>query len=115
MPEGLVEAGGQIAQPEIEEAIAAAQAEEQEGPQEIPSVFSVTTRYLVGRVDVTPSAEDGSRIIRLMSGNGATVVEANLSPSLCEFIGTKLTEVEVIAEDADIEEGAPDGAERETD
>jgi hypothetical protein len=69
-----------------------------EEPQEVPSVFSVTNRYLVGRVEVSPPAEDGSRVVRLHSGNGAAIIEANLSPQLCEFVSGKLVEVEVIEE-----------------
>lgn len=72
--------------------------EPQETP-EVPSVFSVTNRYIIGRVDVTPPAEDGSRVVRLYSGNAGAVIEANLSPQLCEFVSGKLVEVEVIAED----------------
>lgn len=63
-----------------------------EGPQEVPSVMSVTNRYLVGRADVTPPDEDGSRIVRLFSGDGGTIIEANFSPQLCEFVAAKLTE-----------------------
>lgn len=60
--------------------------------QEAPSVFSVVNRYIVGRVDVAPPADDGSRIVRLFSGDGATVIEAALSPELCEFVAAKLAE-----------------------
>lgn len=72
--------------------------EEQEGPQEAPSVFSITNRYLVGAADVSAPAEDGSRVIRLQSANGAAVIECNLSTQLCEFVSAKLVEVEVIEE-----------------
>lgn len=70
--------------------------------QEVPSVFSVTNRYLVGRAEVTPPAEDGSRVVRLFSASGGAVIEANLAPQLCEFVSAKLVEVEVIAEDAEV-------------
>lgn len=82
---------------------------EQEAPQEVPSVFSVTNRHLVGRLEVSPpSEEDGSRIVRLHSANGSAIIEANLSPQLCEFLSGKLIEVEVIEEaDAEVVEDAP--------
>lgn len=60
--------------------------------QEAPSVFSVVNRYIVGQVDVAPPAEDGSRIIRLFSGDGGTIIETNLSAQLCEFVAAKLAE-----------------------
>ena len=77
--------------------------EEQEGAQEVPSVFSVTNRYLVGRLEVLPPAEDGSRVMRLYSGNGGAIIEANLSPQLCAFAAAKLEEVEIIEEETDVE------------
>lgn len=67
-------------------------------PQEAPSVFSVINRHIVGRVDVSPPFPDGSRVVVLQSANGATLVEANLSLPICEFLSQKLVEVEVIAE-----------------
>lgn len=73
--------------------------DEQPVEEEVPSVFSVTNRYLVGRVEATPPAEDGSRLLRLHSASGAAVIEANLAPQLCEFVSEKLIEVEVITED----------------
>lgn len=84
------------------------EAEEQEGPQEVPSVFSITNRYLVGRMDISPPAEDGSRVMRLYSGNGGAIIEANLSPELCAFAALKLVEVEVIEEGDEEKEEAPD-------
>jgi hypothetical protein len=72
---------------------------EEQGPQEVPSIFSVTTRFVVGRVDVSPPAADGSRVVRMFSGNGSTVIEANFSPEICEFVADKLVEVEVITQD----------------
>lgn len=89
--------------PETDEAVAA---EVDEQPEEVPSVFSVTTRHMIGAADVSPVAEDGSRVLRLFSGNGAVVIEANLAPRLCDFLGEKFTEVEVIAEG---DEDAPAG------
>lgn len=62
--------------------------------QEAPSVFSVMNRYLVGRADVTPPADDGSRVMRLFSGDGGTTIEATLSSELCDFVAAKLVEVE---------------------
>lgn len=80
-------------------------ANEVAGPEEVPSIFSCTNRYLVGRVDVSPPAADGSRVLRLYSRNAGTVVEANLSPQLCEFVSGRLVEVEVIEEvDAEVVE-----------
>lgn len=79
-------------------------AEEQEGAQEVPSVFSVTQRHLVGGADVSDPAEDGSRVLRLFSGNGTVVIEANLSPQLCDYVSGKLTEVKVeVIEEVDAE------------
>lgn len=72
-----------------------------EGPQEVPSVFSVVNRYLVGGAEVSPPADDGSRVLRLHSASGQAVIEANLSPQLCTFLSGKLVAVEVIAEDED--------------
>ena len=71
----------------------------EEGSQEVPSVFSVVTRYLVGGVEVSPPQEDGSRVVRLHSASGQAVVEGNLSPQLCEFLSGKLVEVEVITQE----------------
>lgn len=72
--------------------------EQEDAPQEVPSVFSVVNRYLVGAVEVSPPVEDGSRIIRLQSANGSVLIEANLSEQLSTFLGDKLTAVEIIAE-----------------
>lgn len=90
------------------EELVAGAAQEDGEPQEIPSVFSITNRHLVGRAEVSPAAKDGSRVIRLFSGNGGTIIEANLSPQISQFVGLKLLEVEVIA--AEDEEEAPDAA-----
>lgn len=82
-----------------------------EEQQEVPSVFSITNRHLVGRLAVTPPAEDGSRTMQLFSANGGTIVELNLSAQLCQFAALKLIEVEVIPEDgaeAEQTEEAPD-------
>lgn len=57
--------------------------------QEAPSTVSVTHRYLVGQVEVSPPAEDGRRIVRLFSGG--TIIETDLSAQLCEFVAAKLT------------------------
>lgn len=80
--------------------------DEQEATAEVPSVFSVINRYLVGAADVSPPAEDGSRILRLYSASGNAIVEANLAPPLCEFISGKLVEVEVITQDDEEAEDA---------
>lgn len=77
---------------------AAPEADEQTGEQEAPSVFSVVNRHIVGRCDVSPPFEDGSRVLRLYSANGGTIIEANLSQQVCEFVSNKLVEVEIIAE-----------------
>lgn len=90
-------AEGAILEPPVEEVVDG-DVQEQEGPQEVPSVFSVINRYLVSAADVSPPAEDDSRVLRLFSSSGA-IVEVNLAPPLCEFISTKLVEVPVIAED----------------
>ncbi len=81
--------------------------EEQEGSEEVPSVFSVTNRHLVGAADVSHPADDGSRTLRLISANQSAVIEASLSPRLCEFISGRLVAVEVIEEvDAEVVEDA---------
>lgn len=72
---------------------------EETAPEEVPSVFSVTNRYLVGAAEVSDVAEDGSQIIRLSSASGGAVIEANLSPQLCVFIKGKLGAVKVVSED----------------
>lgn len=77
--------------------------EEQEGPQEVPSVFSITNHYLVWRMEISPPAEDGSRTMRLYSASGGAVIEANLSPQLCAFAAAKFEEVEIIEEEVDAE------------
>lgn len=105
MPEGAI-----LEPPEPHEALDG-QVQEPSAPQEVPSVFSVVTRYLVGGVDVSPPADDGSRVVRLHSASGQAVVEGNLSPQLCEFLSGKLVEVEVIAEDD--EEAAEDARPKE--
>lgn len=90
--------------PEPDGAVAGA-VNDDEQPAEVPSVFSVTNRHLVGAADVSLPAEDGSRVLRLFSANGSTVIEANLAPELCTFVSGKLIEVEVIAEtDAEVVE-----------
>lgn len=90
-----------ILEPPVQED-APASPEEAAAPEEVPSVFSVTQRHLVGAADVSPPAEDGRRILRLFSANGSTVIEANLAPPLCEFVSNKLVTVEVIEEDAEV-------------
>jgi len=87
-----------ILEPPSDEAAAAAPAEET-APEEVPSVFSVTNRYLVGAAEVSDVGEDGSQIIRLASASGGAVIEANLSPQLCVFIKGKLGAVKVVSED----------------
>src|SRR5512146_1849441 len=64
-----------------------------EEEQEAPSVFSVVNRYIVGRAEVSPPAGDGSRVVRLISVNGGTIIEANLAPQLCDFVSAKLVEI----------------------
>lgn len=93
-----------ILEPPVEPVAEGELVEEPEEQQEVPSVFSVTNRYLVGRMEISPPALDGSRVMRLYSGNGVAVVEVNLSPQLCEFASAKLVEVEVIEEDAEVED-----------
>lgn len=73
-------------------------AEESQEEQEVPSVFSTTTNHLIGRADVSPPTEDGSRIMRLFSASGGAVVEANLSATICAFLASRLVAVEVIEE-----------------
>lgn len=85
--------------PEAVEETAALEPEAGSGPEETPSVFSVVNRHIVGRADVSPAFEDGSRTLRLYSANGQTIIEANLSKPLCDFLSGKLVEVEVIEED----------------
>ena len=89
-----------ILEPPVE-AAAETSAEETEGPQEIPSVFSVVYRYLVGAANVSDPAEDGSRVVRLQSATGNAIIEADLSPQLCEFLSSKLVEVPIIEEGQD--------------
>ena len=94
--------GGAILEPPAEEVVdpeVVAEGGEQ-GPPEIPSVFSVVDRHIIGRVEVSPPAEDGSRVVRLYSANGASIIEANLAPPLCEFVSSELIKVEIIEEDA---------------
>lgn len=100
MPEGAI-----LEPPAPDEALEA-EGTEEDAPQEVPSVFSVVTRYLVGGVEVSPPAEDGSRVVRLHSASGQAVVEGNLSPQLCEFLSGKLVEVEVITQDDEEDEDA---------
>jgi hypothetical protein len=78
---------------------AGAEAALEETPQETPSVFAVTNRYLVGGAEVSPPAEDGSRVVRLHSASGQAVIECNLAPQLAAFIAEKLVAIEVIEED----------------
>jgi hypothetical protein len=56
----------------------------------------VTTRYLIGRVDVGPPDDDGSRVLRMFSGDSGTIIEATFSPQVCGFVAAKLVEVEEI-------------------
>ena len=86
-----------LLEPPAEEQAVAEQ--EQAGPSEVPSVMSVTNRYLIGAAEVSLPAEDGSRVLRLTSASGGAVIEANLSEELWAFIREKSTEVEVITED----------------
>lgn len=90
--------GAQTVEPEVDE--------QEEDAEKIPSVFSVTTRYLVGAADVSSPAEDGSHVVRLFSGDASAVIEANLSPVLSAFISAKLAEVEIIEEAEVVEEDA---------
>lgn len=86
-----------------------AAAEEQTEGQEIPSVFSVINRHLVGAADVSDPAPDGSRMLRLYSANGQSVIEAALAPQLCEFLAGKLMAVRVITEDEEPEDDSDAG------
>jgi hypothetical protein len=88
-----------ILEPPADEATAPPVPAEETAPEEVPSVFSVTNRYLVGAAEVSDPAEDGSQIIRLASASGGAVIEANLSPQLCGFIKGKLGAVKVVSED----------------
>lgn len=72
-----------------------------EEEQEAPSVFSVVNRYIIGRAEVSAPAEDGSRVVRLISANGGTIIEANLAPQLCGFVSAKLVEIPEEVEDGD--------------
>lgn len=93
-------AEGAILEPPVEEAaVEEAAAAEETAPEEVPSVMSVTTRYLIGAAEVSLPAEDGSRVLRLQSASGQAVIEANLSEELWGFIREKSTAVEVITED----------------
>lgn len=92
-------AEGAILEPPEEAAVE----QEEAAPDEVPSVMSVTTRYLIGAAEVSLPAEDGSRVLRLQSASGQAVIEANLSEQLWEFIREKSTAVEVITEDDDAE------------
>jgi hypothetical protein len=87
-----------LERPEEEEAV---EDQPQGAPEDVPSVFSVTTRYLVGAAEVSDPAEDGSQVIRLGSASGNAVIAANLSPQLCEFISGKLGTTRAISEDDD--------------
>lgn len=74
---------------------------EEETAPEVPSVFSITNRHIIAGADVSDPAEDGSRLLRLVSMNGQTIIEASLSPALWEYIINRATAVEIIEEDAD--------------
>lgn len=69
---------------------------ELEGQQQVPSVFSLVQRYMIGGAEVTPPAADGSRIVRLHAGSGQSMIEAALSSELCDFLAEKLVEVKII-------------------
>lgn len=92
-PTGVTEANAAAAE-------AAAELEGEEAP-EVPSVMSVVNRYLIGGADVSPPQEDGSRALVLQSTNGQAVIEASLSPQLCEYLSGKLVEIEVIEQGDD--------------
>lgn len=86
--------GALLEQPEAADASGAT--EDAAAQEEAPSVFSVINRYLIGAVDVSDPAEDGSRMLRLYSASGQAIVETAMSSQLCEHIATKLAEVKVI-------------------
>lgn len=92
-------AEGAILEPPAPDEAVEAESTEEDAPQEVPSVFSVVNRYLVGGVEVSPPIEDGSRVVRLHSASGQALIEANLSPQLCEFLAGKLVAVEVITQE----------------
>lgn len=98
MPEGVV----------LEQPDGADEAPVQEPTfDEVPSVFSVITRYLIGGGDVSKPEEDGSRMLRLYAASGQAIIEASLSPQLCAAIAEGLTKVEVeIIEEGDGDAGA---------
>lgn len=88
--------------PEVQAAIDAAE------NGEAPSIMAVANRYLIGRLGVSEPAPDGSRVLRLFSGNGATSIELNMSAELCAAAAEGLTAVEVITqEDEEEAEDAP--------
>lgn len=75
-----------------------------EGPpegavQELPSIVAITNRHVIGGVDVSVPAEDGSRVVKLISVNGQLVIDLDLSANVCDILATNLVAVEVIEEE----------------
>lgn len=97
---------GAILDPEPADGEIVPEGDAAEAVPEVPSVFSVTNRHLIAGAAVTEPMEDGSRIVKLVSANGGTVLELNLAQTLCEYLSEKLVAIEVIEQ----EDEAPDAS-----
>lgn len=73
--------------------------EDQVEPPQVPSIFSITNVHMVGNVDVSLPAEDGSRLLRFHSQNRGTIIELNIAQELCEFVAEKLVAAEIIEQE----------------
>lgn len=81
--------------------------EVQEGAPQVPSIVSLTNNYVINAADVSaPSAEDGSRLVKLIAANGGVVIDAALSAELCAYLAEALVAIEVI-EQEEGEDAAP--------
>lgn len=87
---------------------------EAEGRQELPSIVAITNRHVIGGVDVSVPAEDGSRVVKLLSVNGQLLIDLDLSANVCDILATNLVAVEIIEEEGSDatgdETGTTDGA-----
>jgi hypothetical protein len=83
----------------------------QEGEPQVPSILAVINNHVIGGANVSLPAEDGSRLLKLISVNGATTIEASLSKELCSYLAESLVAVQVVEQgeedDPDAEAGEP--------
>lgn len=68
----------------------------QDGEPQVPSILAVINNHIIGGASVSLPAEDGSRLLKLISVNGTTTIEASLSAELVTYLSDALVAVQII-------------------